>query len=302
MIFLIIAGSILVVGLIFSFVIVHNFKVPSQTHHRTPMDEGVEFEEVNIPTKNNKKLFGWWINAEEKAPSIILVHGWGRNVGRLMPYIKNLQGKGFNILGFDSRHNGNSDPDNFSSMIKFAEDISACIDFIEKKPTAEKGNIFLIGLSIGGAASIYAAANDFRIKKIVTVGAPSNPAHVMALHIRKKHIPQPVIWIAFRIIEHRIGKRFSEISSCKNIWKTKAQVLIIHGTADKVVPFSQAEKILQSANPGQAEIWAIEGKGHSNCHYEVGFWDRIIEFLFSNEITINNNQASITKTVIILQP
>ncbi len=292
MIFLIIVGSILVVGLIFSFVIVRTFKVPSQKHHHTPMDEEVDFEEVNIPTKNNKKLYGWWIKAEEKAPSIILMHGWGRNVGRLMPYIKNLQGKGFNILGFDSRHNGNSDPDSFSSMIKFAEDISASIDFIEQRPSTEKGNVFLIGLSIGGAASIYAAAADSRIKKIITIGAPSNPADVMATHIRKKHIPLPVIWLAFKFIEYRIGKSFTELSACKNIWKTQARVLLIHGNDDKVVPFSQAEKILQTANPGQAEIWAIKGKGHSNCHYENGFWDRVVDFLSSNEITIINNQKS----------
>ena len=136
-----------------------------------------------------------------------------------------------------------------------------------------------MGLSIGGAASIYAAAADSRIKKIITIGAPSNPAHVMAAHIRKKHIPQPVIWLAFKFMEYRIGKSFSDISACKNIWKTKAHVLLIHGIGDKVVPFSQAEKILQTANPGQAELWAIEGKGHSNCHYEKGFWDRVVEFM-----------------------
>ena len=279
MIFLYIIAVIIVASLVVGIIILRSFSKPPQKHTTTPKDEGINFEEVSIPTKNNKKLFGWWLKADQKAPTIILMHGWGRNAGRLIPYIKNLQGKGFNLLAFDTRHHGNSDPDKFSSMVKFAQDISACIDFIEPKPTTEKENIFLIGLSIGGAASIFAAAADSRIKKIITIGAPSNPANVMSMHIRKKHIPLPIIWLAFKVMEMRIGKSFTELSACNNISKTKAQILLIHGTDDKVVPFSQANLILDAANNGQAKLWAITGKGHSNCHYEGDFWVRVIEFL-----------------------
>lgn len=279
MVFLIIAVIILVLSLVVSFLIVHSFKNPPQKHCKTPHEEGIEFEEVSIPTKNNKNLYGWWIKVDKEAPTIILMHGWGRNVGKLMPYIKNLHGKGFNLLAFDSRNHGSSDTDDFSSMVKFAEDISASIDFIENKPTAKKENAFIIGLSIGGAASIYAASSDTRIKKIITIGAPSNPADVMALHMRKKHIPQPIIWLAFEFLQYKIGKRFTEISAAKNISETTAKILLIHGNIDKVVPFSQGELLLNAANPEQAELWEIKGKGHSNCHYEPGFWDRILGFL-----------------------
>lgn len=279
MIYIIIVIVILVISLVLGILIVRSFRNPSQKHEKTPKDENINFEEISIPTKNNKNLYGWWIKAEQKAPTIILMHGWGRNAGKLMPYIKNLYGNGFNLLAFDSRNHGSSDKDDYSTMIKFAEDISASISFAEKMPTAEKNNSILIGLSIGGAASIYAAAFDSRIKKIVTIGAPANPADVMAKHIRKRHVPMPIIWLAFEFMQYRIGKRFSEISANKKISKTKAKVLLIHGTKDKIVPFSQAEKIMKGANNAQAEIWAINGKGHSNCHYEKGFWERIFTFI-----------------------
>lgn len=279
---LIILSVVVLISLVLGFVVVRSFKNPSQKHCKTPADHNIKFEEVSIATKNNKKLYGWWIKEEKISPTIVLMHGWGRNVGRMMPYIKYFHSKGFNLLAFDSRNHGSSDKDDFSSMVKFAEDISACIDFIEKRPCAKKNNVSLIGLSIGGAASVYAAAHDSRIKKVVTVGAPSNPADVMALHIRKKHIPQPFIWVIFEFLQYKIGKRFSEMAAQKNIFKTNAKVLLIHGTDDKVVPFSQAELLLNAANPGQAKLWAIDGKGHSNCHYEIGFWERILKFLKTN--------------------
>lgn len=275
---LIIVTIIVLLSLVLGFMVVRNFKNPSQKHCKTPADHNIGFEEVSIPTKNNKKLYGWWLKTNDVSPTIVLMHGWGKNIGRLMPYIKNLQGKGFNLLAFDSRHHGSSDNDNFSSMVKFAEDICAGIDFVEQKPSVQKNNVSLIGLSIGGAASIYAAAHDPRIRKVVTIGAPSNPADVMALHIRKKHIPQPLIWLVFEFFQYKIGKRFSEIAAEKNIVKTKAKVFLIHGTLDKVVPFSQGELLLKASNPNQAELWAIEGKGHSNCHYENGFWEKVEMF------------------------
>ncbi len=277
--FLYIAIVLIILSIVIGYIIIRNFSKPLGRHFSKFNDEGIKLEEVSIPTEKNKKLFGWWIEAKTKAPTIILMHGWDRNISKLIPYIKNLNGRGFNVLAFDTRHHGNSDSDDFSSMIKFAQDISASITFVENKPTVEKDNFFLIGHSIGGAASIYAAAADYRIKKIVTIGAPSNPSQIMTMQMRKKHIPQPIIWAAFKIMEIRIGKRFTQLASATNISKVKAKVLLIHGTNDKIVPFTQANIILNAANNNQAELWAITGKGHSNCHSEIGFWDRIIEFL-----------------------
>jgi len=279
MIFLNIAIVLIILSIVIGYIIIQNFSKPLGRHFSKFNDEGIKLEEVSIPTEKNKKLFGWWIKAKTKAPTIILMHGWDRNISKLIPYIKNLNGRGFNMLAFDTRHHGNSDSDDFSSMVKFAQDISASITFVENKPTVEKNNFFLIGHSIGGAASIYAAAADYRIKKIVTIGAPSNPSQIMTMQMRKKHIPQPIIWAAFKIMEIRIGKRFTQLASATNISKIKAKVLLIHGTNDKIVPFTQANIILDAANNNQAELWAITGKGHSNCHSEIGFWDRIIEFL-----------------------
>jgi len=262
-----------------SFLIIHSFKLPDQKHSKTPKDVGIDFEEISIPTKNGKNLYGWWLKAPQKAATIILVHGWGRHSERLLPYIKKLNGRGFNLLAFDSRNHGNSDKDDFSSMLKFAEDISACINVVESKETYERGKISLIGLSIGGAASILAAAQDSRINKVISIGAPANPSDVMELYIRKKHVPKAIIWLAFEYMQYRIGRRFSDMSVDNNIHKTDAKVMLVHGKDDRVVPFSQSTIIMKAANDNQAELWAIEGKGHSNCHYEAGFWNKLIDFL-----------------------
>ena len=47
-----------------------------------------------------------------------------------------------------------------------------------------------VGLSIGGAASIYAAAHDDRIKAVITVGAFAEPQAVMKKQLNRHGISQ----------------------------------------------------------------------------------------------------------------
>ncbi len=121
---------------------------------------------------------------EKKSPLIILVHGWGRNAGRMMPYIDQFHKAGLNLLAFDSRNHGSSDSDQHSTMLKFAEDINASIEFASEKGWMNFSKIGLVGLSIGGAASIYAAAHDDRIKAVITVGAFAEPQEVMKKQLK----------------------------------------------------------------------------------------------------------------------
>ncbi|MEZ5196522.1 MAG: alpha/beta fold hydrolase [Bacteroidales bacterium] len=221
-----------------------------EAHIKTPGDYGIPFETVRYQTRNNKKLYGWWIPSKKNsavAQTILLVHGWNRNVGRMMPYIKELYPEGYNLLVFDSRNHGSSDADEFSSMPKFAEDIIASIDFLEKKAQMHCDDLMVIGLSMGGAASIFAASKDNRIAKIITVGAFAHPGEVMKREIQKRHVPYfPVIWMFLRYVQYKIGNSFDAIAPLNNIGKVKSKILLIQGEEDDVVPMEQAERIKTS--------------------------------------------------------
>ena len=254
------------------------FKNPVRDHDRTPSDLGIEFSEIYFKTENNRNLYGWWMDGEKNAPLLILVHGWGRNCGRMLPYIEKLYPLGYNLLAFDSRNHGFSDKDDFSSMPKFAEDIEAAIDFADKEKTFSK--VGLIGLSIGGAASIYAAAKDKRIKSVVTVGAFGSPKEIMMKPLKDRHIPYfPFIWLLFIYLQKVIGRKFSEFAPQSFISHADASFFIIHGTDDLTVNIEQGRALAKAAKPGKANLWELPGRGHSDCHQENDYWKKISEFL-----------------------
>ncbi len=261
----------------------HSYRFKKEQNRYTPAKYGFKFEEISIPTENKKKLYGWWIPSKnpnnEKKPTIILIHGWSRNVDRMMPFIKKLHPAGYNLLAFDSRCHGKSDNDKFSSMVKFMEDIRAAIDFSELQKNVDKSRVGLLGLSIGGSASIYAAALDKRIKSVVTVGAFSHPKKVMGLEFKKRKIPKfPIVWFVFKYMEFRIGAKFNDIAPVKNISKSDANFFLIHGVNDETVPIKQADELLDSGNPDKVKLWKVEGKGHSDCNHHPAFWEKVLNF------------------------
>ena len=265
------------------FLASHSYKFKKEENKYTPAKYGFDFEEIIIPTKNDRNLYGWWVPSDnpnnEKKPTIILVHGWSRNVDRTMAFIKKLHPAGYNLLAFDSRCHGKSDDDKFSSMVKFMEDIRATIDFSENLPNVDADKIGVLGLSIGGAGSIYAASLDKRIKSVVTVGAFSHPSRVMEIEFKKRKIPQfPFVWLIFKYMEYRIGAKFDDIAPSNNIAKTNAGVFLIHGVDDATAPVLHADDLYQAGNPDKVKLWKIEGKGHSGCNHHPEFWDKVLSF------------------------
>ena len=282
---LLIVLFVVIVGTL--FLASHSYKFKKEENINTPGKYGFDFEEIIIPNKNNKNLYGWWIPANhhnsENKPTIILVHGWSRNVDRAMAFIKKLHPAGYNLLAFDSRCHGKSDDDKFSSMVKFMEDIRATIDYSEKLTCVDTNRIGVLGLSIGGAASIYTASLDDRIKSVVTIGAFSHPKKVIGLEYNKHKIPNfPFVWFIFKYMEFRIGAKFNDIAPSNNIDKTDARVFLIHGIDDATVPIVQADELYNAGNPDNVELWKIEGKGHSDCNHHPDFWKKVLSFYKNN--------------------
>lgn len=264
-----------------------SYKFVKEVNKYTPAKYGFDFDEISIPTKNNKNLYGWWIPADKSnyknLPIIILIHGWSRNVDRMMSYIKKLHPAGYNLIAFDSRCHGRSDDDKYSSMIKYTEDIIAAIDYAVKHKKGNIDKLGLLGLSMGGAASIYTASLDKRIKTVVTVGAFPHPEKVMGVEFKKRKVPYfPFVWLAFRYMEFRIGVKFNAMAPVNNIAKSDAKFLLIHGMDDETVPLEQAGELYEASNRTNTTFWKIEGKGHSDCNHHSDFWLRVLDFLDTN--------------------
>jgi dienelactone hydrolase len=142
------------------------------------------------------------LRPEQKLPGIILVHGWGGNKSNLnKAYAPQFAGLGFVVMTFDLRSWGESDGflladdklpaaqettevtvtgqhvRSIVNPLKMIEDARAALSWFVAEPNLQADNIGIWGTSLGGGLALVTAANDSRIKALVTqIGAVNNRA------------------------------------------------------------------------------------------------------------------------------
>lgn len=162
-----------------------------------------------------------------------------------------LASMGVAVLRFDFTGLGHSDGEfantGFSSNV---EDLVLAAKFLKETVAAPK---LLIGHSLGGAAMLAAAGDIPSAKAVVTIGAPSDPGHVLKnfgstlQEIQEKGAAQ--VKLAGR--SFTIRKSFLDDVSQANllpaIGKLDRALLILHSPVDEVVDIDNAAEIFQAA-------------------------------------------------------
>jgi len=158
-------------------------------------------------------------------------------------------------------------------MLKFSADIRAALDEAIRRG-ADPEKLGVLGLSVGGAAAIHAAAHDERIQAVVTVGAFAHPGDLMRAELRGKGIPSILVPVILRYVEHSIGARLDDIAPDRQIRNIEARVLLAHGADDAVVPVGHGRR-LADAGGTNVELLLLPGRGHSDCNRDPLFWPRV---------------------------
>jgi pimeloyl-ACP methyl ester carboxylesterase len=130
---------------------------------------------------------------------------------------------------------------------------------------------------VGGAAAIYAAAHDSRIRTVVTVGAFAHPGEVMRLELVQRGIPSVLIPAILRYVEWQVGAGLDDIAPEHQIASLEIPVLLIHGEQDVVVPAEHGRRL--AAAGASTTIWVVPDHGHSDCDRHPDFWPTLIDFL-----------------------
>ena len=268
---------LLIIGL--DTVISLMYRIKSKPHKVNLNKQKFPIEEIHIPVNKKGNLYGWWIPGNQNAPTLILVHGWGRNLDRMTPYIRKLHPQGYNLLAFDARSHGSSSTVKRPTVGTFSEDVLAALNYVTKTKDDAQQDIGVIGLSIGGAAAINAASMDKRIKSVITVGAFAHPVEAMKVEFQKRHVPAFIPSLLFLYMHLRFGFDFDKLAPMNNIRKAEANIFLIHGDKDEVVPVIQGITLKEASNQKKTRLWIVPDKGHSNCETHPDFWNKVTEYL-----------------------
>lgn len=178
---------------------------------------------------------------------------------------RGLAASGIGVLRFDFTGLGGSEGDfantDFSSNV---DDLVAAADFLRESGRAPS---LLVGHSLGGTATLFAAGRIPEVRAVATIGAPASPEHVQkAFHADVAKIERDgVAEVSLAGRSFRISKAF--LDDLRNhplpevIGHWKRALLVLHAPLDEVVSIDEAGKIFQAARHPKSFI-ALDGADH----------------------------------------
>jgi fermentation-respiration switch protein FrsA (DUF1100 family) len=224
---------------------------PTWNLESVPVDLELPAEEVHFKTKDNVVLNGWFFPAPLEEPnefSILYFHGGFGNISHRLPVIEFLHKLGLKIFIFDYRGYGKSDGKPSEEGLYL--DGQAAYDLMINQ-NINPSKIIFYGESIGAAVAIDLAQRE-KCAGIITLGAFTNVKQMAQAFFR--FIPS----VLFR----------SNYDNISKIDKIRSPILIVHGTADKIVPYEQAGILFKKANDTKY-FYKVEGAGNSDL-FDLG--------------------------------
>ena len=239
---------------------------PRFPYWRDPADAGLYFEDVTLNTVDGLELAAWYVPASApvpsvEAPTIILTHGLLERKSSMLHLVPWLHEAGYNVMLFDFRGHGDSDPRPTSIGPDEALDVQAALDWLDGKGVG--GRVGGLGMSLGAAALVNTAVEDGRLDALVL---DSLFADWSETDFAEGYRLSPD-WLV-------PGVRDPE----DLLPGIEVPILIIHGTADVLVDEDHAHRLYDSANEPKT-IW-INDSGHawSSWTYPDVYRAKMIDF------------------------
>lgn len=229
------------------------FYFPDKTEYTTPARDGYAYEEVEFKSEDGTVLSGWFIPAQGDAKgTVIHFHGNAQNMSAHYSFLSWLPKSGFNLFVFDYRGYGNSEGK--VSRKGVYEDAVAAVETIKARTDIDQTKLILFGQSIGGA-NVLAVAGLNEFDGVVGVVAESAFASYKSIAVDHTSILKPAAFVL-------IGNKYSPKRAVSNIAPTP--LILIHGTADQVVPYDHAETLYDAASEPK-ELWTIPNGRHTDA-------------------------------------
>ncbi|MGK2936099.1 MAG: alpha/beta hydrolase family protein [Gemmatimonadaceae bacterium] len=244
-------------------------------------------QEFEIAAPGGRIVRGDFYSAAGAKTGVVLCHGF-KGFARWGPWpllAQALNERGLNAIAFDFSGSGvGADRENFTELEAFAtntyrrelEDLNAVVNHATTSGWTSR-DCGLFGHSRGGATAIFFAADSERVSALATWASIATIERWPEDQIRDwrergyTEVVNSRTGQVLRIDKSAWEECERESRSRLNVERSAARVrarwLIVHGSADEVVPVSDAHKLAQANARGDhgmvAEVRIVEGAGHA---------------------------------------
>jgi pimeloyl-ACP methyl ester carboxylesterase len=188
---------------------------------------------------------------------------------------------------FDVRGHGENQPETLPiSGGEFGADTVTAIAALRARPDVT--TIGILGHSMGAVGAVLAAAVEPDVGAVVATAVPAHPRLLTRRTFELAGLPipgpvaHPLAWLTLHVYLRPRGHRPGRVNALRAIRRYPGPLLIVHGSADEVVPARHAELLARSARTraGREVDLVIIPDGLHRWLYESPLYrERIAAFL-----------------------
>jgi uncharacterized protein len=238
----------------------------------------------SVRTADGLTLRGWYHPTGERRHLVILVHGMWGSWHEMAGLGHDLHARGYDVLLFDLRGHGQSDPSRLFMGRRERGDLRAVLSWA-KREGFTPDRIGWVGFSLGASTLLMEAAQNPNIRVAVIDSPFGNLPELLDAQLSKySNLPRffnPGILTAAHLA---YGVRTDDLIPIRSArsWG-KRPLLLIHGEADTTVPARQA-RLLARAAGSSCQTLMVPGVEHVEA-YRVNpakYVSRVDSFLQKN--------------------
>ena len=228
----------------------------------TPENVGIPYQEIRIQTRDGESIHAWFLHHPEARAEVVFFHGNGGNLSLWLDFIMELYHQSLTVIACDYRGYGESTGSPTEAGLY--QDTAALVHHFWHNIHRPTSRVLYWGRSLGGIMAAYATT----VRKpdgLVLEATFSEKSSLL------KHYP------LLRILGFFSRYRFPTTEFVRDLDRP---VLVIHGTQDEVVPFSEGQKLFHELNT-EKYFSEIEGASHNNLHLidPESYRTRVREFI-----------------------
>lgn len=238
----------------------HLFYHPDAQPYREISSYPFPVTELKIPRPKEGPLHAWLLNDVESSKGLVLhFHGNAQNLTAHVDFSSWFAAEGFSVLIFD--YSGYGKTAGTPTQENLIEDTRALARYLsQNNKWRAKGLPFVVfAQSLGGAVATVSLSEIPELRKDVDLLVVESSFDSYANVAFKKLTESPVTWLLSPLALALVS---DHIKPSLAVGKLSMPKIIVHGSADRVVPFANG-KSLYDAALAPKEFWEIPFGDHT---------------------------------------
>ncbi len=254
------------------------FFYPTREHAQVPGMDNVVRTDARFTSEDGVPLHGWLLSPRERVSrgTILFLHGNAENISTHIQSVLWLVREGYTVFAFDYRGYGWSGGE-VPDIPGVHRDARAALSKILSLPGVSPDRLVVFGQSLGAAIAVYtvATASPAQRPRALILDSPfAGYRRIVRDKLSSLIVTWPFAWPASRFFD-------DEYSPERWIGKiAPVPVVVIHGTADRVVPYVHGKMLYDLASEPKG-IWTVEGGSHGTALRNPEVRGQFLAFLAS---------------------